>query len=625
MLLGIALALTLALSLLPTSLVSAAVEDDYGQYAQTVIKALNDMAPRTANTDGELKAATYVVGEAVKMGYSVKVIPFTYSSTRKSQNVIVTKKGLSDRVIVVSAHYDCVTAGKGADDNASGVGVTLETMKRLFSAQTPYTIEFLICGAEEAGLQGSKAYVNSLTAEQKANIVCDINLDSLIGGDFMYIYGGSNGRKSSTTGTAVTRRWVYDQAAAIVSELGLDVRSNPGIDRGLNASGRAYSYYPFPTTGTWSDHDPFDQAGIPFLYLEAVNWEIPPYDGSGQTTLLGEVMHTKYDKVDEIENYFPGRIQLHTKTFVKLLEAVLLKVSEPASPAWEDSNYSALKAWSGLTPACTLAGDVITVDFGAPVKTYASAPRMDNFKVTDASGAVVPVTGMTIDEEGGKIALTIQKGELPTGKYTLKFTKYFSLIVKDGTTEYAGSFTSDLRIADAPLITSVTATGTIVSGYPANIAVDVQGEGLEGKALTATVFGVTVPFVGNKATIAVPKADIPAVTKATAYDITVSIPGVSGDVKAKVTVEPLPAGLWSPAMSVNADGNLVITFAADFELKSDAGAVKVNGAAATFAKSGRAITAELKPQSGDKIVITGVRFPKLFPSYSFTFTHTYGA
>ena|GEM_PF-6286520 len=50
-----------------------------------------------------------------------------------------------------------MTAGAGADDNASGVAVMLEVAERLAHFKIDYDIVFVAFGAEEAGLRGSSA------------------------------------------------------------------------------------------------------------------------------------------------------------------------------------------------------------------------------------------------------------------------------------------------------------------------------------------------------------------------------------------------------------------------------------------------------------------------------------
>ena len=62
--------------------------------------------------------------------------------------------------ILLGAHYDSRQGSPGADDNASGVAVLLEAA-RLLKDPTPRTLRLVFFDAEERGLLGSIAYVQS--------------------------------------------------------------------------------------------------------------------------------------------------------------------------------------------------------------------------------------------------------------------------------------------------------------------------------------------------------------------------------------------------------------------------------------------------------------------------------
>jgi hypothetical protein len=83
-----------------------------------------------------------------------------------TQNVIGYVPGTAepDSFLVVSAHYDHLGAmGQvyfpGANDNASGVSMLLEIAQYFVTHPHRYSIAFMAFGAEEAGLVGSRYYV----------------------------------------------------------------------------------------------------------------------------------------------------------------------------------------------------------------------------------------------------------------------------------------------------------------------------------------------------------------------------------------------------------------------------------------------------------------------------------
>ena len=104
-------------------------------------------------------------------------------STAKSSNVVGTLAAKpSAREIVLSAHYDSVR-GPGANDNATGVAALLELARYFHGAKLPsdVSLRFVAFGSEEAGLLGSKAYLQKHQAELK-NCELLFNIDE-IGGD----------------------------------------------------------------------------------------------------------------------------------------------------------------------------------------------------------------------------------------------------------------------------------------------------------------------------------------------------------------------------------------------------------------------------------------------------------
>ena len=269
----------------------------------------NGIGSRPAGSEQEAQTVQYIVKVFEKLRYPSQVQPFTVivnGNTIQSANVIAVKQGLSSQEIIVGAHYDSVKVGKGADDNASSIGVILEVADRIQDKDTPYSIRFILFGAEEAGLQGSKYYVSQMTKEQKQNTIAMINLDSLSAGDMAYIYGdhGESG---------VIRNWALDYAA----KNDLTLQTQPGEN----------PKYPAGTTGDWSDHAPFKEAGIPYTYFESTNWALGDKDGYTQVDPQygedGKIWHTQYDTMEYINATFPNRMQERLNLFATLLEAIL--------------------------------------------------------------------------------------------------------------------------------------------------------------------------------------------------------------------------------------------------------------------------------------------------------------
>lgn len=102
-------------------------------------------------------------------------------SQKTGNNVIGVLRGASDDTIVLGGHYDTVPAGPGADDNGSGTATLLELARVIGQRKTPpqHTLVFIAFDAEELGLLGSRAYVNSLSGDQLQKIGAMLNFDML--------------------------------------------------------------------------------------------------------------------------------------------------------------------------------------------------------------------------------------------------------------------------------------------------------------------------------------------------------------------------------------------------------------------------------------------------------------
>jgi hypothetical protein len=93
-------------------------------------------------------------------GLTVTLEPFEYLGTTY-YNVVGTRLGTTypNQIYVIGAHYDS-TDNPGADDNASGVALTLEAARVLSPYPAEYTIRFIAFDREEQWMIGSYAYVD---------------------------------------------------------------------------------------------------------------------------------------------------------------------------------------------------------------------------------------------------------------------------------------------------------------------------------------------------------------------------------------------------------------------------------------------------------------------------------
>lgn len=189
-------------------------------------------------------------------------------------------------------------------------------------------------------------------------------------------------------------------------------------------------------------------------------------------------------------------------------------------------------------------------------------------------------------------------------------------------------------VDDKPIITSLSVTTpTIVETLSAYLNISAEGEYLEGKAVTAYFkagdelkYETELTLDGGK-WIGRMKVDS-APAKDIVCGVVVKVDGGEPQGDCPVTLAAYnPAALWNPVAGADADsGKLALSFSEVIGHKSGGRiAVTVDGVSKSFSLTAdsRAILVDVAygdVPGGAKVVASGVKYPGLFPSYSFTFT-----
>jgi len=220
------------------------------------------IGPRIEGTSGDEAAVGYLSGVLTSYGYDVKIQDVPLPNGTNTHNVIafcqapsleahgepaqITPSG-NGHVLVVGAHYDTKlgTGSPGANDNASGTAVVLE-LARCFAEEPSWSmdLEFILFGGEEQLVSGtdlhhfgSRYYVNNLSQDEK---------DALIGAIIVDMVGVGWQLYARTMGVGpmdlCNRLMAYAQGAGVS--------------------------LPYLVSGSYSDHEPFENAGIPAVWLE---------------------------------------------------------------------------------------------------------------------------------------------------------------------------------------------------------------------------------------------------------------------------------------------------------------------------------------------------------------------
>lgn len=312
----LALAVSVASALL--SLPSQAYE--YGEHAGTTLdRLINDYPGRYRGTANFAGAADWMQSQ-MGNAYSISRQDFSWNSgSRSSQNVVAYAAGTQPQYVVVGAHFDTYFGRptlQGLDDNGSGASVLTEIARNLGGLKLENGLQVVGFGAEEEGLRGSKAFVESLSASQRANMLAMINLDSLITGDMMYAHAGQNSIDNPALAS------LREHTLKIARELNINLFTNPGLDPAYPAG-----------TGCCSDGEAFEPLNIPILYIEATNWELGALDGYTQTSNPaipgGSTWHDPAEDNEQVLTNAFGqeRIDQRLRDYSRLLSRLVLELT----------------------------------------------------------------------------------------------------------------------------------------------------------------------------------------------------------------------------------------------------------------------------------------------------------
>jgi hypothetical protein len=173
--------------------------------------AADNMEGREVGTEGELKAANYIIKRMQEIGLSpagtdgyIQKFSRTYNANPhgdenqngdgpkiEGRNILGYLDNGAQKTVIIGGHYDHLGFGhegslysgpraihNGADDNASGTSGVLFLASRLKKQNLKnYNYLFICFSGEEKGLWGSNYYVKSLPANH--NIAYMVNMDMI--------------------------------------------------------------------------------------------------------------------------------------------------------------------------------------------------------------------------------------------------------------------------------------------------------------------------------------------------------------------------------------------------------------------------------------------------------------
>ncbi len=221
------------------------------------ILSADDMEGRLVGSPGGEKARAYILGRMREIGLVPVEQAFVFKrkdgAEMRGVNLIARIEGSTPggKVMVITAHYDHLGVNdgqiyNGADDNASGVAGLLAVAEAFKAAPPKHTVLIVALDAEEGGLRGARAFLESPPVAAEA-IALNINFDMLAKNakGELYASGGS------------PNPWVRARLEALVPTAPVSLKL--GHDTGPDDSFDNWTYQ--------SDHGVFAKAGIPWVYF----------------------------------------------------------------------------------------------------------------------------------------------------------------------------------------------------------------------------------------------------------------------------------------------------------------------------------------------------------------------
>lgn len=183
----------------------------------------------------------------------------------KQPNVICLLPGTSDKVIIVGAHFDYVSAGNGVVDNWSGASLLPSLYEAIKTEPRKHSYIFIGFTDEELGEVGSAFYVHQMTKAQVAATDAMVNMDTL--------------------GLAPTEVWASHSDARLKIAIA-------SVAKSLKVPVTAVNVEQVGST----DSEQFAQRKIPSITIHSLN----------QESWNAHILHTSKDKLSamNLDNYY---------------------------------------------------------------------------------------------------------------------------------------------------------------------------------------------------------------------------------------------------------------------------------------------------------------------------------
>jgi hypothetical protein len=203
---AIAIALSVAISfyqlVAPGAVGSGATATEFSSARAMERLRVIAQKPHPVGSAEHAKALDYITTELATMGFKPEIQETTSVSRRRRfpvvaatvRNVIVRWPGTDNtKSVLLAAHYDSVSTGPGASDNAAAVVTLLETLRALKAGpRLRNDMIFLFTDAEEIGLLGAQAFVDESALSKDLGVALNFEARGTSGPSIMFETSGQN-------------------------------------------------------------------------------------------------------------------------------------------------------------------------------------------------------------------------------------------------------------------------------------------------------------------------------------------------------------------------------------------------------------------------------------------------
>ena len=257
---------------------------------RTTIKHLSSFPTRNTSTPGLARAAEWVAGQFSQIpGLRVQIFTYTIQKgprvpvTKDVAEVVAILPGETDHRVIIGGHLDSINLkadpmtgiAPGADDDGSGVALTLEAARLMAKRKWHNTVVFVAFSGEEQGTFGSAALAQ--TAKSEGWKIDAVLSNDIVGSD-RNTSGMKNGREVRVFSDD-DRITNSRELARLTEFVG---RSMPGF--------RAKLIFRPDRFGRGGDHSSFNQEGFP-----AVRFTEVEEDFTHQHTQFDLPQYVNYD------------------------------------------------------------------------------------------------------------------------------------------------------------------------------------------------------------------------------------------------------------------------------------------------------------------------------------------